>query len=46
MFGDIVDYDVGESYVEISKKPTELRPIYLYFKYYYIYTQIGHGWIK
>jgi len=46
LFGNNVDYDEGGSYVKISKKPTDPRPIYLYMKYYYIYTQIGHGWIK
>jgi len=46
MFGDNVNYDEGGSYVKISKKPTDPRYIYLYFKYYYIYVQIGHGWIK
>ena len=44
MLGDNVNYDEGTSYVKISK--SDARPIYIYFKYYYIYVQIGHGWIK
>ena len=46
MLGNNVDYKEGGSYVKISKKPADPRPIYLHLKYYYIYTQIGHGWIK
>lgn len=44
VLGDNVNYDEGESYVKISK--IDARPIYLYLEYYYIYVQIGHGWIK
>jgi hypothetical protein len=44
MFGNNVNYEKGESYVKISKMG--VRPIYLYLEYYYIYVQIGHGWIK
>jgi len=44
MLRDNVNYDEGESYVKISK--IDLRPIYLYLDYYYIYVQIGYGWIK
>ena len=44
MLGDSVDYEQGDSYLKISKN--DATPIYLYLRYYYIYTQIGHGWIK
>lgn len=44
MLGDNVNYDVGETYVKISK--ADIRPIYLYLEYYYIFVQIGQGWIK
>lgn len=44
MLGDNVDYEKGESYVKITKKGS--NTINLTLKYYYIYVQIGHGWIK
>jgi len=34
----------GESYIKISRHDETLFPLLV--KYYYIYTQIGHGWIK
>jgi len=47
MFGDNVNYIVNQdeesSYVKISKKNKDIT---LHLKYYYIYTQIGLGWIK
>lgn len=43
MLGNNVNYEQGNSYLKISKK---VKKINLDIKYYYIYTQIGHGWIK
>jgi hypothetical protein len=34
----------GELYVKISKKDETQFPLVV--RYYYIYVQIGHGWIK
>ncbi|MFO7677286.1 MAG: hypothetical protein R6V50_02730 [Thermoplasmatota archaeon] len=44
MLENNVNFETGESYVRLSKK--DGRPIFLYLKYYYIYVQIGIGWIK
>lgn len=44
MLGDNVKYNEGASYVEITKRGAET--IRFVIKYYYIYVQIGHGWIK
>jgi len=44
MLGENVNYEEGDSYIKISKSGS--TPIYLYLRYYYIHTQIGHGWIK
>lgn len=43
MFGNNVNYEQGTTYIKISKK---VKKINLDIEYYYIYTQIGHGWIK
>ncbi len=43
MLGNNVDYEQGVSYAKITKKG---KGINLDLDYYYIYTQIGHGWIK
>ena len=43
MLGNNVNYEQGKSYVKISKK---VKKINFDVEYYYIYTQIGHGWIK
>ncbi|UCD12938.1 MAG: hypothetical protein JSW60_05055 [Thermoplasmatales archaeon] len=43
MLGNNVNYEKGESYVKITKK---VKDINLNLKYYYVYVQIGHGWIK
>lgn len=45
LLGDAVDYTKGESYVEITKKDGG-DDINVEIEYYYIYTQIGPGWIK
>lgn len=44
MLGDNVNYNVGETYVEIIEK--EPKEINFHVTYYYIYVQIGPGWIK
>ena len=44
MLGDNVNYNVGESFVEITEKGG--KDINLHISYYYVYTQIGPGWIK
>ncbi|MEM4258806.1 MAG: hypothetical protein QXL17_06625 [Candidatus Thermoplasmatota archaeon] len=38
-----VQYDVGTTYLEITEKTKRIN---VYLSYYYIYTQIGIGWIK
>ena len=43
VLGDNVNYERGESYVKISKATKDIN---LNLKYYYVYVQIGHGWIK
>lgn len=43
MLSNNVIYEQGKSYMKISKK---IKKINLDIEYYYIYTQIGHGWIK
>lgn len=44
LLGDNVNYEKGTSYVKITKKDDD--DINLKLRYYYIYVQIGHGWIK
>ena len=43
MLGDKVNYEKGTSYVKITRKDDDIN---LKLRYYYIYVQIGHGWIK
>ncbi|UCF12867.1 MAG: hypothetical protein JSW06_01085 [Thermoplasmatales archaeon] len=43
MLGDKVNYEKGPSYVKITRKDDDIN---LKLRYYYIYVQIGHGWIK
>lgn len=43
MLGNNVNYEKGESYVEVTKK---IKEINLYITYYYIHVQIGPGWIR
>jgi hypothetical protein len=43
LLGKNVDYEQGTSYVKIIKKGKKIN---LDIEYYYIYTQIGYGWIK
>ena len=43
MLGNNVNYTEEASYVTISKKNKDIN---LHINYYYIYVQIGHGWIK
>lgn len=44
ILGDKVNYEKGTSYVQITTRNDD--EINLKVKYYYIYVQIGHGWIK
>ncbi len=43
ILGDKVNYEKGTSYVKITRKDDDIN---LKVNYYYIYVQIGHGWIK
>jgi len=43
MLGDKVNYEKGTSYVKITRKDDDIN---FKLRYYYIYVQIGHGWIK
>ena len=43
MLGDMVNYEKGTSYVKITRKNDDIN---LRVRYYYIYVQIGHGWIR
>ncbi len=43
LLGDNVNYEKGKTYVKITKASKDIN---LNLKYYYIYVQIGHGWIK
>jgi len=44
ILGEDFKIEKGESYVKISKE--DETPFPLVIRYYYIYVQIGHGWIK
>ncbi len=43
LFSNNVQYTVGETFVEITQKTKRIN---VYMSYYFIYTQIGIGWIK
>jgi len=43
LLGDDVNYEKGNSYVKITKISKNIN---LDLKYYYVYVQIGYGWIK
>ena len=42
MIGDNVNYNIGSDYVEITQKVKDIK---LTMDYYYIYVQVGVGWI-
>ena len=44
ILGEDFKIEKGELYVKISKKDETQFPLVV--RYYYIYVQIGHGWIK
>jgi hypothetical protein len=43
LFANNVNFNIGSNHVEITRKTKDIN---LYVTYYYIYTQIGIGWIK
>ncbi len=43
-FEETMNYSVGENYVQLRKRTT--KDISLTIDYYYIYAQVGIGWVK